>query len=136
MSKTGLVADLAADDRYSKTIGIKLVNVSLGRVVVRCKIEDRHLNFNGGCHGGVIFSLADSAFGLASNAAGTMASGISASIIFNSAARVDDILTATAEEISKSRKLATYRVDVVNQRDLLIASFTGMVYLMGSGKSS
>ena len=129
MDNTNLVARLAADDRFSERLGIDLVEASFDRVVVRCRIEGWHLNFNASCHGGVIFSLADAAFGFASNAAGTMASGISASIIFTSAANVGDTLTATAVEISRSRKLANYRVDVINQKDVLIASFTGVVYL-------
>ena len=76
-------------------------------------VEPRHLNFNGGCHGGAIFSLADSAFGLASNSHGPLASGIAAHITYQAGVRAGERLVARATEVSRSRRVAVYRIDVV-----------------------
>ena len=79
-------------------------------------VGDAHLNFNGTCHGGVIFALADTAFGLASNSHGMIAAGIDAHITYHVAAQAGDTLTATATEVSRTRKLAVYRIDVDARR--------------------
>lgn len=90
-----------------------------------------HLNFNGTGHGGAIFSLADSAFGLASNSRGAVAAGIDAHIAYHAAAREGDRLVARAIEISRSTRVAVYRVDVLRADHEIIASFSGTVYLSG-----
>jgi len=89
----------------------------------------QHLNFNGTCHGGAVFALADTAFGLASNSHGRIAAGIDAHITYQLAARAGERLIATATEVSRSRKLAVYRVDVTRADGSAISSFTGTVYV-------
>ena len=74
-------------------------------------------------------TLADTAFGLASNSHGMIAAGIDAHIAYHVAARAGDVLTATASEISRSRKIAVYRVEIHRADATLIASFTGTVYV-------
>ena len=94
-------------------------------------VEARHLNFNGGCHGGAIFSLADSAFGLASNSHGPLASGIDAHITYQAGVRAGERLIARATEVSRSRRIAVYRIDVVRPEpgggETAVSSFTGTV---------
>ena len=92
-------------------------------------VGDRHLNFNGACHGGVIFALADTAFGLASNSHGMIAVGIDAHITYHVAAQRGETLTATAVEVSRARRIAVYRVDVARGDGTLLSSFTGTVYV-------
>ncbi|MCM2252925.1 MAG: hotdog fold thioesterase, partial [Ramlibacter sp.] len=89
----------------------------------------QHLNFNGACHGGLVFALADTAFGLASNSHGVIAAGIDAHITYQQAAFLGDTLTARAVEVSRSRKLAVYRVDVTLGNGMPVSSFTGTVYV-------
>jgi len=96
---------------------------------VTLDVGDAHLNFNGRCHGGVIFTLADTAFGLASNSHGMIAVGIDAHITYHVAAELGDTLTATAVEVSRARKIAVYRIDVTRADGTLVASFTGTVYV-------
>jgi acyl-CoA thioesterase len=127
------LAGLAARDAVMAALGIDLVEATVGRVVVAVTVRGQHLNFNGTCHGGVIFSLADSAFGLASNARDSMAAGISAHIAYTAPAREGDRLTATAREIALSSRLATYQVEVTNGDGRVIASFTGTVFVTGRG---
>jgi len=121
---------LAAHDPFVKSLGIKCVDGGPGRAAVRMRVKAAHLNFNGTCHGGVVFSLADTAFGLASNSHGRVAAGIDAHVTYQAAVRQDDVLTATATEVSRTRRLAVYRVDVTRADGTLVATFTGTVYIL------
>ena len=98
-------------------------------------VDARHLNFNGSGHGGAIFALADSAFGLASNSHGPLAAGIDAHITFQAAVAAGDTLVARASEIQRSRRIGVYRIDVVREQaggaEAAISSFTGTVYIKG-----
>ncbi len=123
------VRRLAAGDRFMRMLGAELIDCGPGRTVVSARVDKDHLNFNGTCHGGFLFSLADYAFGLASNSAGRVAAGIDAHIIYAVAARLGDTLTATAEEETCSKRLATYRIKVTREVDqCVIATFTGTVF--------
>jgi acyl-CoA thioesterase len=123
------VQRLASRDPFVRAAGIECIDGGDGKAATRLRIEAEHLNFNGGCHGGVIFALADSAFGLASNSHGRLASGIEAHIAYHVGVREGDVLTARATEISRGNKLATYRVDVTRDDATLVASFSGTVYV-------
>jgi GTPase len=123
------VRRLAARDPFVRALGIECVDGGEGYATARLRIAAQHVNFNGGCHGGVIFALADTAFGLASNSRGRLASGIEAHIGFHVGALEGDVLTARATEIARGNKLATYRVDVAREDATLVASFSGTVYV-------
>lgn len=96
-------------------------------------VESRHLNFHGGCHGGAIFALADTAFGFASNSYGQVAVGIDAHVTFQVGVRAGDRLVARAAEVRRSRRIGVYEVDVacahVDGREELVSRFTGTVYI-------
>jgi phenylacetic acid degradation protein PaaD len=121
---------LAAGDPFVKSLGIKCVDGGPGRAAVRMRIKPVHMNFNGTCHGGVVFALADTAFGLAANSHGKIAAGIDAHVTYQTAVNTDDVLTATATEASRTRRLAVYRVDVTRSDGTLVATFTGTVYIL------
>ena len=123
------VARLAAHDRFAHAMGVALVDGGPGHATVAMTVREQHLNFNGSCHGGAIFALADAAFGLASNSHGAVAAGIDAHITYQAAAGLGDELTATAVEVSRSRRLAVYRIDVARTDGTMISSFTGTVYI-------
>lgn len=114
-------------DRYGALNGIILVETSPGRATVRMTIRDDHLNSHGTVHGGAIFTLADTAFALASNSHGIPAAAINAHISFMKAVRTGT-LVAEAEEYDLNPKLAIYTVRVNNERGEKIAIFQGMVY--------
>ncbi|MCX8115585.1 MAG: hotdog fold thioesterase [Burkholderiaceae bacterium] len=120
---------LSAADAFARSLGARFIDGGPGRATIEMAVRDEHLNFNGNCHGGVIFALADCAFGLASNSHGQIAAGIDAHITYQAAASLGDRLTATATEVSRSRKLAVYRIDVANADGKPISSFTGTVYV-------
>jgi acyl-CoA thioesterase len=120
---------LAGRDAFARHLGAELVEAGLGRAVVELTVAPEHLNFNGTCHGGVVFSLADTAFGLASNSHGAVAAAIDAHIGYPAPARKGDRLTATATEVTRSSQLALYRVDVRRGDGTVVGAFTGTVYI-------
>ncbi|HEX4883600.1 MAG TPA: methylmalonyl Co-A mutase-associated GTPase MeaB [Casimicrobiaceae bacterium] len=123
-----VVQGLAARDAFLRHCGFTLVDAGPGRADVAMTVRAEHLNFNGTCHGGAVFALADSAFGLASNSHGSVAAGIEAHVSFHLAAHAGDRLVARASEVSRTPRLATYRIEVLRGADR-IASFTGTVYV-------
>ena len=118
-------------DGFMRALRAELVEIDRGSAAVRMDVRKESLNFNGTCHGGAIFALADCAFGVASNSYGTLAAGIDVHITYNAAARLGDTLTATAHEVSRSRKIAVYKIDVKGNEAGHISSFTGTVYIIG-----
>lgn len=120
---------LAARDAFVRSLGIELVEGWQGRAVCRVAIGERHLNFNGVVHGGLVFSLADSALGYASNAAGRMTAAIDAHIVYSRPTRAGDVLVATATEISRTTRLASYRIDIVRGDGSLVAAMTGTTFI-------
>ena len=125
------VAALARRDEFCASLGIRLVEASLGRAVTRVTIEQRHLNFNGVGHGGLTFTLADAAFGFACNSQGVVSGSIDAHILYSAAVRLGEVLTATAVEISRSSKASNYRIDVVRADGKLVAAMTGTALIRG-----
>lgn len=114
-------------DRYARQAGIELITVSPGSARVRMVIGNDHLNSHGSVHGGAIFTLADTAFALASNSHGIPAAAINAHISYLTAAR-SGTLYAEAVEFARNPKLASYIVTVTGEDGAKIALFQGMVY--------
>jgi LAO/AO transport system kinase len=123
------VKALAAGDPFVRWLGISCAEGGPGHASVLLTLAPHHLNFNGACHGGVVFALADTAFGLAANSHGVIAAGIDAHITYQQPAFEGDTLVARAVEVSRSRKLAVYRVDVTLGNGKPVSSFTGTVYV-------
>ena len=125
---------LARQDGLCTALGITVDAGGPGRATVAMTVGPHHLNFNGGCHGGSIFALADSAFGLASNSHGPIASGIDAHLTYQAGVRLGDRLRAHAVELRRARHVAFYRVDVVklvDDNEIPVSTFTGTVYIKG-----
>jgi acyl-CoA thioesterase len=125
------LAGLAARDGLAMSLGIEYVAGGPGHATVRLRVRRAHLNFHGTCHGGTVFTLADTAFGLASNSHGIAAAAIDAHLSFNTAVRDGELLTATARERSRGRRLATYGVDVTREDGRVVSVFTGTVFISG-----
>ena len=126
------VKALAAADPFLHLLGVACTDAGARHATVSLKLGEQHMNFNGACHGGVIFTLADTAFGLAANGRGKIAVGIDTHMTFQRAAQMGETLVAHATEVSRTRRLAVYRVDVSVGGDVqhaLVSSFTGTVYL-------
>lgn len=79
-------------------------------------------------HGGITFSLADSALAFASNAHGRLSVALECSISYPNAVKVGDVLTAEATEVSLTNKIGIYNIPVTNQNDEIVGVFKGSVY--------
>jgi len=123
------VADgMYARDRASQALGMRIVDVGPGRARLAMTVRADMLNGHAICHGGFIFTLADSAFAFACNSYNltTVASGCA--IDFLAPAHEGDTLTATAVEQSAIGRTGVYDIDVTNQRGERIALFRGKSY--------
>ncbi len=114
-----------ARDRASRAMGMRVESVGPGRAELTMKVRADMLNGHATCHGGFIFTLADSAFAFACNSGNmtTVASGCS--IDFMAPAREGDVLTAIGEERSTSGRTGVYDIEVRNQHGETVALFRG-----------
>jgi len=119
-----------ANDRASKSMGMEVVAVSQGGATMRMTVREDMLNGHDICHGGFITTLADSAFAFACNAYNelTEASGFDVNLF--ASARLGDVLTATAVEVSKAGRTGVYDITVTNQKGVALAAFRGRSYTM------
>ena len=118
---------IGENDTFAKHIGIQLLEAGAGSAKAVLKIDQQHLNAVNIVHGGAIYTLADLVFAAASNSHGNIAVAINASISYLKAV-TGGMLTAEAQEVSRNRKLATYSIQVTDDKGDLVASFQGMVY--------
>lgn len=125
--------EMLASDGYAKALGVELVAVTSDEIVVGLDVTEAHLNFLEVGHGGMVFSLADCAFSLASNNAGDRAVAIDAHLVLTAATRFRDRLEARVIESSRGRTLGTYRVEVIRQDGRIVGLFTGTVHIRSSG---
>ena len=124
----GVRDGMYADDRASKALGIEIVDIGPGSATARMTVRADMLNGFGICHGGLVATLADSAFAFACNAYNelTVASGFSIDIFI--ASKEGDVLTARAEEVNKAGRTGVYDIEVRNQRGERVAMFRGRSY--------
>ena len=115
-------------DTASHALGMRLAGVAPGHAEVAMTVRADMLNGHAICHGGFIFTLADSSFAYACNSynLNTVASG--GAIDFLAPAREGDVLTAIAQERSAAGRTGVYDIEVRNQRDEKIALFRGKSY--------
>jgi len=118
------------NDRASKLLGMQIVDVSRGSATLVMTIRDEMLNGHDICHGGLITTLADSAFAFACNSYNelTVASGFSVDLL--APGRLNDVLTARCTEVSKAGRTGVYDTVITNQRGERVAVFRGRSYTM------
>ena len=119
-----------ANDRASKALGMQVLAVGPGTATLSMTVREDMLNGHDLCHGGLIATLADSAFAFACNAYNelTVASGFD--IHLRAGARRGDVLTAVASEVNKAGRTGVYDIAVGNQRGEPVAAFRGRSYTM------
>ncbi|MFW6113602.1 MAG: PaaI family thioesterase [Actinomycetota bacterium] len=119
------------EDIYAEYLGAELEDLSQGRARVILKLEPRHVNFMGLIHGGVMFSLADIAFGAAANSFGTRAMALQVNIDFLAPPRSDDIIAAEVKLVSRAGKMGFYDMNVSDSRGVVVARCSGWAYHTG-----
>ncbi|MDG4826994.1 hydroxyphenylacetyl-CoA thioesterase PaaI [Asanoa sp. WMMD1127] len=124
-------AEMFARDKASESLGMSVLTLEPGRAVLEMTVTDLMVNGHGIAHGGYVFLLADSAFAGACNYPGAVTVAASAEIVFVSAAREGDRLTATAVERHRAGKSGIYDV-TVRCGDRLVAEFRGLSRTLSS----
>ena len=118
------------NDRASKQLGMRIIEVTPGSATLSMTVRDDMLNGHDLCHGGLIATLADSTFAFACNSYNelTVASGFAIDLL--APGRLGDVLTARCTEVSKAGRTGVYDAEITNQRGERIAVFRGRSYTM------
>ena len=114
-----------AEDGASQAMGMQIVSVSEGCSVVSMTVREDMVNGRGMCHGGGVFSLADSAFAFACNSQNFVAVAYGACIDYLRPTFTGDELTASASVVNQGKKSGLYDVAVSDQNNRIIAQFRG-----------
>lgn len=123
-----VVDKMMADDAFSQWMGIRVTEIRPGYVVLSMIVRDDMTNGFGVTHGGLAYSLADSALAFASNGHGRIAMALENNISYVRKVSPGDELTAVAEELSLGKTIGVYQITVTNQREKQVALFRGTVY--------
>jgi acyl-CoA thioesterase len=123
-----IVRDMLARDEFSRWLGIELIDVRPNGATVRMAVRPEMVNGFGVCHGGIVFSLADSALAFASNTHGRITVSIENSVRYPAPIRVGDVLTAEAVQEGATNRLGFFGVTVRDQHGAPVGLFRGTVY--------
>ena len=119
------VQSMYRTDRASQNLGLEILDVAPGSVRISMTVRPEMVNGHGLCHGGIIFTLADSAFAFACNSHGEPMVAAGASIEFLAPTRAGELLTATATEVSRGARHGVYDVRVSLSSGETVALFRG-----------
>ena len=119
------VQSMYRTDRASQNLGLEILDVAPGSVRISMTVRPEMVNGHGLCHGGIIFTLADSAFAFACNSHGEPMVAAGASIEFLAPTPAGELLTATATEVSRSARHGVYDVRVSLSSGETVALFRG-----------
>jgi acyl-CoA thioesterase len=121
-------AGMYANDHAARALGMEIEEVGPGSAVIAMTIRPDMINGHDICHGGMVATLADTAFAYACNSYDelTVASGFSVDLV--APGRLGDVLTARCTEVSKTGRTGVYDVEVTNQRGERVAVFRGRSY--------
>ena len=128
MTASAIVEKMMGSDAFSQWLGIRIVEVRAGFCCVEMTTRAEMVNGFGILHGGITYSLADSALAFASNSHGQQAVSIETQISHLKKVGIHELLTARTEEISSGKKIAVYQIQILNQKEELVALFKGTVY--------
>lgn len=122
------IIDFLKKDKFATFVGVNVIEAEPGHAVTQLEIAENHINGAGVVQGGVIFTLADFAFAVASNSYGFVTVSVNANITYFKPPK-GKILTAEANVVSSGRKLCSYNVDIFDDSNDLIARFSVTGYI-------
>jgi acyl-CoA thioesterase len=127
-SSSAVVAHMMQHDAFSQWLGITVLDVQAGYSKINMTVRPEMVNGFGIVHGGIAFSLADSAFAFACNNRNILSVALDTNINFLKAVQVGDVLTAEATEIHNGKSTGVYHVHIHNQNSQLVALFKGTCF--------
>lgn len=123
-----IAAAMLARDTFSRWLRVEIVSIRPRSCTLRMRVRDDMLNGFGVSHGGIVFSLADSALAFASNTNGHVTVSVDNTISYPASVELNDELIAVAEEESAGERLAFYRVTVAKQDGTCVGLMHATVY--------
>ena len=125
---TSVVDHMMKYDLFSQWLGIEVLNITEGYSKIRMTVREEMINGFGIVHGGIAFSLADSAFAFACNNRNNLSVALDTSINFTKPVHVGDVLTAEAKELHNGKSTGLYHITITNQKDHVVALFKGTCF--------
>ena len=131
MNPSSIITEVLRKDLFSQWLGIEILNIKEGYSKIQMTVRDEMMNGLGVVHGGIAFSLADSAFAFACNNRNNLSLALDTSINFTKSVMPGDVLTAEAKEVHNGRSTGLYLVTVSNQKGEQVAIFKGTCFRTG-----
>jgi len=119
------------NDYFSQWMNVEVLEVKEGYSKIKMTIRKEMVNGFGIVHGGIPFSLADSAFAFACNNRNNLSVALDVTITFTKAVNIGDVLTAEAKEVHNGRSTGVYLITVINQKNEQVALFKGTCFRTG-----
>ncbi len=126
-----VVDHMMLHDKFSQWLGIEVLDIQEGYSKIKMTVREEMINGFGIVHGGIAFSLADSAFAFACNNRNNLSVALDTSINFTKAIQVGDELTAEAKETHNGRSTGLYFITITNQKNEQVAIFKGTCFRTG-----
>jgi len=126
-----VVHKMIEDDRFSQWLGLSVLEVQAGYCKVQMTLREEMVNGFGVIHGGIAFSLADSAFAFACNSRNNLSLALDTNITFTKTTKPGDVLTAEAKELHNGKSTGLYLIQVFNQNSEAVALFKGTCFRTG-----
>ena len=123
-----VVKHMMENDYFSQWMGIEVLEIKEGYSRIKMTVRNEMVNGFGIVHGGIPFSLADSAFAFACNNRNNLSVALDTSINFIKPVHVGDMLTAEAIEMHNGKSTGLYHISITNQNDHQIAFFKGLCF--------
>jgi acyl-CoA thioesterase len=126
-----VVTKMMQHDAFSQWLGITVIDVREGYAKLQMTLRNDMLNGFGVVHGGIVFSLADSAFAFACNNRNNLSMALDTNITFTKSTHPGDVLTAEAVEVHNGKSTGLYLIAVTNQDGVQVAHFKGTCFRTG-----
>ena len=123
-----VVGHMMEHDLFSRWLGIEVLDIEEGYSKIKMTVREEMINGFGIVHGGIAFSLSDSAFAFACNNRNNLSVALDTSINFTKPVHVGDVLTAEAKELHNGRSTGLYHITITNQKDHVVALFKGTCF--------
>jgi acyl-CoA thioesterase len=125
---TQVVSHMMQHDKFSQWLGIEVLEITEGHSKIKMTVRDEMINGFGIVHGGIAFSLADSAFAFACNNRNVLSVALDTAINFLKPVHVGDVLTAEAKELHNGKSTGLYHITITNQHEHIVAVFKGTCF--------
>ena len=123
-----VVDHMMENDLFSQWLGVEVLDVKEGYSKIKMTVRTEMINGFGIVHGGIAFSLADSAFAFACNNRNVLSVALDTAINFTKPVHVGDTLTAEAKEMHNGRSTGLYHITIINQNEHVVALFKGTCF--------